>query len=150
MKDAYSLDPSEESLDAFYPSMYQAYLNVFERCSLKTIPIEADVGAMGGKSSHEFTVPHDQGEDTYISCTNCDYAANVEAAQFVREGERPAELAPLTKVATPGCKTIDCPTPSAAAFCARRPRPRYEPSARCRAMRPASACKPPAVWTSRG
>jgi prolyl-tRNA synthetase len=106
MKDAYSLDPSEESLDAFYPSMYQAYLNVFERCSLKTIPIEADVGAMGGKSSHEFTVPHDQGEDTYISCTNCDYAANVEAAQFVREGERPAELAPLTKVATPGCKTI--------------------------------------------
>ncbi len=53
--------------------------------------INADVGAMGGKTSHEFTVPHPQGEDTYIACANCDYAANVEAAEFVREGARPAE-----------------------------------------------------------
>ena len=106
MKDAYSLDPSEASLDAFYPSMYQAYLNIFERCGTPAIPILADVGAMGGKSSHEFTVPHPQGEDTYIACTNCDYAANVEAAEFVREGEIPADLKPLAKVETPDCTTI--------------------------------------------
>ncbi len=106
MKDAYSLDPSEESLDEFYPSMYQAYLNIFERCGAPAIPILADVGAMGGKSSHEFTVPHPQGEDMFIACTECDYAANVEAAEFVREGQPPVELAELTKVATPDCKTI--------------------------------------------
>jgi len=106
MKDAYTLDPSEESLDESYPALYQAYINIFERCAVPAIPIEADVGTMGGKSSHEFTAPHPQGEDLFIACTNNDYAANVEAAVFVREGEVPAELAELTKVATPDCKTI--------------------------------------------
>ncbi len=106
MKDAYSLDPSEESLDAFYPAMYQAYLNIYQRCGVAAVPIQADVGAMGGKSSHEFTVPHAQGEDTYIACSNCDYAANVEAAEFQRAGESPSQPAQLQKVATPDCKTI--------------------------------------------
>jgi len=106
MKDAYSLDPSEDSLNDFYPSMYQAYINIFDRCGVKAVPILADVGAMGGKSSHEFTVPHHQGEDTYISCIECDYAANVEAAEFVREGEKIIDLMDLEKVETPGCTTI--------------------------------------------
>jgi prolyl-tRNA synthetase len=106
MKDAYSLDPSEESLDDFYPSMYQAYTNIFDRCGLEAVPILADVGAMGGKSSHEFTVRHPQGEDTYIACSECDYAANVEAAEFVREGEKPADLLELRKLETPDCTTI--------------------------------------------
>ncbi len=106
MKDAYSLDPSENSLDEFYPSMYQAYINIFERCGVEVIPIMADVGAMGGKSSHEFTVPHPQGEDTFIACTECDYAANVETAEFVREGEPASNLDQLVKVSTPGCTTI--------------------------------------------
>ncbi len=106
MKDAYSLDPSEGSLDEFYPSMYQAYINIFDRCDVPSVPILADVGAMGGKSSHEFAVPHTQGEDTYIACENCDYAANVDTAEFVREGEKPAEVAELTKVATPDSTTI--------------------------------------------
>jgi prolyl-tRNA synthetase len=106
MKDAYSLDPSEESLDDFYPSMYQAYTNIFNRCGLEAVPILADVGAMGGKSSHEFTVRHPQGEDTYIACSECDYAANVEAAEFVREGEKPADLLELRKLETPDCTTI--------------------------------------------
>jgi prolyl-tRNA synthetase len=106
MKDAYSLDASEEALDEFYPKMHQAYLNIYRRCDVPVIAINADVGAMGGKSSHEFTVPHPQGEDSFISCDNCGYAANVEAAEFVREGQPPAGLDPLTKVATPDCKTI--------------------------------------------
>jgi prolyl-tRNA synthetase len=106
MKDAYSLDASEEALDDFYPKMYQAYLNIYRRCEVPVVAIKADVGAMGGKSSHEFAVPHPQGEDSFISCESCGYAANVEAAEFVREGQPPAELAPLTKVATPNCKTI--------------------------------------------
>ncbi len=106
MKDAYTLDPDEAAFDAYYPRMLQAYVNIFERCGVETIMIDADVGSMGGKTSHEFTVPHPQGEDTFIGCDNCDYAANVEAAEFVREGDQPVELAELEKVATPDCKTI--------------------------------------------
>lgn len=106
MKDAYSLDTNEEALDEFYPKMHQAYLNIYQRCDVPVISINADVGAMGGKSSHEFTVPHPQGEDRFIACESCGYAANVEAAEFVREGEPPEALDTLTKVATPNCKTI--------------------------------------------
>lgn len=106
MKDAYTLDTSEEALDEFYPLVIQAYHNVFNRVGTPAQAINADVGAMGGKTSHEFVVPHESGEDTFIACANCDYAANVEAAEFVREGEKPAELAPLEKVYTPDCKTI--------------------------------------------
>jgi prolyl-tRNA synthetase len=106
MKDAYTLDAGEAALDAFYPSMLQAYFNIFQRCGVPIVAVEADVGAMGGKSSHEFVSPHAQGDDLFIACDNCDYAANVEAAAFVREGERPSPLALLAKVATPDCKTI--------------------------------------------
>lgn len=106
MKDAYTLDTSEEALDEYYPSMLQAYHNIFNRCGTPATAVNADVGAMGGKSSHEFVVPHETGEDMFIACNNCDYAANVEAAEFVREGEKPAELAALTNVETPNCKTI--------------------------------------------
>jgi prolyl-tRNA synthetase len=61
---------------------------------------------MGGKTSQEFVVPHRQGEDVFIACHNCDYAANVEAAEFVRQGDKPEELDDLVKVDTPNCKTI--------------------------------------------
>jgi prolyl-tRNA synthetase len=106
MKDAYTLDRSEQDLDDYYPSMIQAYFNIFNRCDVPTIAINADVGGMGGKTSQEFTVPHPQGDDLFIACENCDYAANVEAAVFVREGEKPAPLDELVKVKTPDCKTI--------------------------------------------
>jgi prolyl-tRNA synthetase len=106
MKDAYSLDTSEEALDEFYPQMVQAYYNIFERCGTPALAINADVGAMGGKTSQEFVVPHEGGEDTFIASEDGTYAANVEAAEFIREGEKPDTLAPLTKVATPDCTTI--------------------------------------------
>ncbi|MEM7119082.1 MAG: proline--tRNA ligase [Chloroflexota bacterium] len=106
MKDAYTLDTSEEALDDFYPDVIQAYHNIFNAAGTPALAINADVGAMGGKTSHEFVVPHESGEDTFIACADCDYAANVEAAEFVREGDKPAELAPLEKVYTPNCKTI--------------------------------------------
>lgn len=106
MKDAYSLDRDEAALDEYYPDMVQAYFNIFERCGVQTTAINADVGAMGGKTSQEFVVPHAQGEDSFIACANCDYAANVEAAVFVREGDKPAVLDSLVKVETPNCKTI--------------------------------------------
>lgn len=106
MKDAYSLDTGAEALDMFYPNMVQAYFNIFARCDVDVLAVNADVGAMGGKASQEFVVPHDQGEDSFIRCGSCDYAANVEAAEFVREGEPPQVLQDIRKVATPECQTI--------------------------------------------
>ncbi|VAW39502.1 Prolyl-tRNA synthetase, bacterial type [hydrothermal vent metagenome] len=106
MKDAYSLDTSEEALDDFYPKMVQAYYNIFERVGTLAVAINADVGAMGGKTSQEFVIPHENGEDSYITAEDGSYAANVETAEFIREGKKPAELAPLTKVETPNCRTI--------------------------------------------
>ncbi|MEM7802466.1 MAG: proline--tRNA ligase [Chloroflexota bacterium] len=113
MKDAYSMHLSEEGLDDYYPSMVQAYLNIFNRCGIEIVQVNADVGAMGGKSSHEFLFPHEQGEDSFIQCDNCGYAANVEAAVFVRQGEKPETEDDLIKLETPDCKTIA----DVAAFC---------------------------------
>ncbi len=106
MKDAYSLDVNEAALDEYYPEMVQAYFNIFERCGVTVTAVNADSGNMGGTASQEFVVIHEQGEDSFIACDNCDYAANVEAASFVREGEKPAQLDELVKVLTPNCKTI--------------------------------------------
>ncbi len=106
MKDAYTLDRDEAALDEYYPQMVQAYFNIFNRCGIDVVAVDADVGAMGGKASQEFVVPHPEGEDLFIACNGCDYAANVEAAEFVREGEKPTQLAELIKVETPNCKTI--------------------------------------------
>lgn len=106
MKDAYSMHLSEASLDEFYPSMVQAYVNIFSRCGVNITQVNADVGAMGGKASHEFLVAHEQGEDIFIESEDGQYRANVEAAQFIREGDKPAALADLQKLATPNCKTI--------------------------------------------
>lgn len=106
MKDAYSMHISEQGLDEYYPSMVQAYLNIFHRCGIEIIQVDADTGAMGGKTSHEFLVLNENGEDTFIQCDNCGYAANVEAAVFKRSGDRVAALEELVKVETPNCKTI--------------------------------------------
>jgi prolyl-tRNA synthetase len=107
MKDAYSAHDTWDGIDEFYPDVYQAYVNVFRRCGLNTLVVQADSGIMGGSMSHEFMAVSPQGEDTLITCESCDYAANAEAATFVKpdvpeEAEKSAEA-----VATPGCKTIE-------------------------------------------
>lgn len=107
MKDAYSMDADEAGLNVYYDKCYQAYLNIFERCGLNAIPVEADSGLMGGSASHEFVMPHPQGEDSFVCCEDCDYAANVEAAEFVRREALFGEPGTLEKVETPDCKTID-------------------------------------------
>jgi|YNPNPStandDraft_1061719.scaffolds.fasta_scaffold16435_3 prolyl-tRNA synthetase len=107
MKDAYSFHADYASLDAYYPRMYQAYLNIFERCGVETIPVEADSGIMGGSASHEFMVLSEGGEDTLILCPQCHYAANAERAELAKgEGVRGAPQ-PLEKVPTPGTTTIE-------------------------------------------
>lgn len=100
MKDAYSCHTSEEDMDRFYPSIYRAYVNIFRRCGLETIAVEADTG-------HEFVVLADAGEDTLIRCSSCGYDANAERATFVKPVyDQGREELPIEEVATPDCKTI--------------------------------------------
>lgn len=106
MKDAYSLDAGEEGLDAVYPRIVEAYERVFARCGLDPVAVEADTGMMGGADSHEFMLPHPDGEDTYIHCEMCDYAANAERAAFKLPEVEPEPLEEAVRVATPGCETI--------------------------------------------
>ena len=106
MKDAYSFNTDDDSLEESYQAMAQAYRNIYRRCNLPVLMAEADSGAIGGKDSHEFILPTATGEDTVITCPACGYTANAEKAVGVYP-EVPSEvLKPLEEVATPGIKAI--------------------------------------------
>ncbi len=83
MKDAYSFDTGWDEAGVSYQAMYDAYQRIFKRCGLRTKIVEADTGAMGGSSSHEFMVLADAGEDGIVECNACSYAANLERAESV-------------------------------------------------------------------
>ena len=107
MKDLYSFDADEEGLDISYNRMLQAYHNIYRRCGLPDILIEADSGAIGGKDSHEFMVATESGDDEIIYCEGCHYAANAEKATSVKAQPECGQPLPLEEVATPGCCTIE-------------------------------------------
>jgi prolyl-tRNA synthetase len=107
MMDLYSFDTDEEASAESYQKMLQAYKNIYERCGLPTIVVEADSGAIGGKESHEFTLLTDSGEDEIIYCSSCDYAANVERAESIKPRLLEEKSLPIEEVATPGKKTIE-------------------------------------------
>ncbi len=110
MKDAYSFDATDEAANKSYKAMYDAYSRIFKRCGLDTLPVEADTGAIGGNSSHEFMVPAEVGEDQMVGCPGCRYSANLEKAECVAGDWTGKEIAddlmPIA-VETPGQKTID-------------------------------------------
>lgn len=107
MKDAYSFHLTQESLQATYDAMYDAYCRIFTRIGLDFRAVEADTGSIGGSASHEFHVLADSGEDTIAFSDSSDYAANVELAEAVALGKREAGQETLTEVATPNIVTID-------------------------------------------
>jgi prolyl-tRNA synthetase len=80
MADAYSFDVDKEAMQASYGVVYDAYLRIFARLGLDVSPVEAESGAIGGDVNHEFMVPSAVGEDHFVRCRACGYAANVEAA----------------------------------------------------------------------
>ncbi len=82
MKDAYSFDVDELGAQRSYENMREAYKRIFERLGLTFRIVQADSGAIGGKTSAEFQVLADSGEDAIVACDECDYAANVEAAEI--------------------------------------------------------------------
>ena len=106
MKDAYTLDRDLAGLDAQYERLHAAYLRIFNRVGLSVIPIDADVGAMGGLGGHEFTLMHPQGEDQFARCDQCGYTANLDVAAFTPPPGEKTAPAQAAKVATPDCKTI--------------------------------------------
>jgi prolyl-tRNA synthetase len=107
MKDAYSFDVDEEGLDKSYNAQMTAYRNIYARCGLPGMLVEADSGAIGGKGSHEFMLVTDTGEDELLFCADCGYAANVEKAECVKPDHAAESCLPLAEVATPGTKTIE-------------------------------------------
>ena len=107
MKDLYSFDADEEGLNQSYNKMLQAYQNIYRRCGLPSLVVEADSGAIGGKDSHEFMVITETGEDEVIYCPHCGYSANKEKAQSIIERLPDEELLPLEEVSTPGMTSIE-------------------------------------------
>ena len=65
-------------------------------------------GAMGGSRSEEFLTPAVNGEDTYVRCTNCDYAANTEAVRIPVPDAQAYDDVPAAHVEdTPDTPTIE-------------------------------------------
>jgi len=107
MKDLYSFHTDDADLDRSYQEMIQAYKNVYSRCGLPTVVVEADSGAIGGKESHEFMLITETGEDEIIYCPNCDYAANIEKAQSIKPKQATKAPLPMEEISTPNIKTIE-------------------------------------------
>jgi prolyl-tRNA synthetase len=108
MKDSYSFDLTDEGLEHSYLRHREAYERTFDRLGLPYVIVSAMSGAMGGSASEEFLAPVDAGEDTYVRCTNCDYAANTEAVQVAVPAAVSFADAPPAHVAdTPDTPTID-------------------------------------------
>ncbi|MER7509926.1 proline--tRNA ligase [Streptomyces lavendulae] len=106
MKDSYSFDVSDEGLAESYRLHREAYVRIFERLGLDHRIVSAVSGAMGGSASEEFLAPAAAGEDTFVDCPSCDYAANTEAVTFALtpvSAEHPA----IEEVDTPDTPTIE-------------------------------------------
>lgn len=107
MKDSYSFDLDDEGLAHSYQRHRDAYIKTFDRLGLKFNIVSAMSGAMGGSRSEEFLAPSPTGEDTYVLCESCGYAANVEAMQ-TKAPAFAGDLPPaIEELDTPNTPTID-------------------------------------------
>ncbi|MGH3448762.1 MAG: proline--tRNA ligase, partial [Nocardioidaceae bacterium] len=108
MKDSYSFDVSDEKFLESYEAHRSAYVQIFDRLGLDYVIVAAMSGAMGGSASEEFLANAVNGEDTYVRCTSCDYAANVEAVRVPVPEAVPYDDAPAAHVEdTPDTPTIE-------------------------------------------
>jgi prolyl-tRNA synthetase len=107
MMDLYSFDADVDGLDRSYQAMFDAYTRVFQRCGVPALPVQADSGAIGGKDSQEFVLLTEIGEDTFLLCPKCGYAANSEKADHKKQELQAEEPQPVEEVSTPGQKTIE-------------------------------------------
>ena len=108
MKDAYSFHTSQEDLEEYYQKCYDAYNRIFARCGIpEVVTVKSDSGMMGGNVSHEYMLLTPVGEDSIAICSECDYRANMEAADSIIENKCEGESKPLELVYTPDIHTIE-------------------------------------------
>ncbi|MFE2497289.1 proline--tRNA ligase [Streptomyces scopuliridis] len=107
MKDSYSFDTTDEGLAESYALHRAAYQKIFARLGLDFRIVSAVSGAMGGSASEEFLAPAAAGEDTFVDCPACDYAANTEAVTFAASVPAAAEPGPVEELDTPDTPTIE-------------------------------------------
>ena len=108
MKDAYSFHTSQAGLENYYDKCHKAYERIYARVGLpEVISVASDPGMMGGNISHEFMLLTPIGEDAIAICTECDYRANMEAAECIIHNKRNDASDKLTLVHTPNIHTIE-------------------------------------------
>ena len=108
MKDAYSFHTSQEDLERYYDICYKAYERIFARAGIpEVITVASDSGMMGGSISHEYMLLSPVGEDSIAVCSECDYRANMEAAESIIDNEISGETKELELVYTPDIHTIE-------------------------------------------
>ncbi|MCP3421084.1 proline--tRNA ligase [Nocardioides pinisoli] len=108
MKDSYSFDIDDAGLEQSYQQHRDAYIRIFDRLGFEYVIVKATSGAMGGSASEEFLAKAEVGEDTYVRCTRCDYAANVEAVTVPAPPAQPYDDAPAAHAEdTPDTPTIE-------------------------------------------
>jgi len=108
MKDAYSFHTSQEDLERYYDICYKAYERIFARAGIpEVITVASDSGMMGGSISHEYMLLSPIGEDSIAVCSECDYRANMEAAESIIENKIEGESKELELVYTPDIHTIE-------------------------------------------
>jgi len=109
MKDAYSFDIDDESLDKSYRIMYDAYCRIFGRCGLEYVIVEAETGEIGGSGSHQFTIPCDNGEDIIVYTQDGSGAWNLEKAPVdpLPKQQDPENTPPTAEVHTPNVGSIE-------------------------------------------
>lgn len=108
MKDAYSFHTSQADLEAYYDKCHKAYERIYARVGLPdVVSVASDSGMMGGNISHEFMLLTPIGEDSIAICTQCDYRANMEAAECILHNQRDAVSKELELVHTPNIHTIE-------------------------------------------
>lgn len=107
MKDAYSFHTSQEDLEEYYDRCHKAYERIYARAGVpEVVSVKSDSGMMGGSISHEFMLLTPIGEDSIVLCKECDYRANMEAAEYISEPKQNT-AGELTKVYTPNIHTIE-------------------------------------------
>ena len=107
MKDSYSFDLTDEGLDVSYQRHRDAYIKTFKRLHLNYNIVKAVSGAMGGSKSEEFLAPCETGEDTYVLCPKCGFAANVEAMVTKVAPVDASKVPAIEELDTPNTPTID-------------------------------------------
>ncbi|MBO3128868.1 proline--tRNA ligase [Dermatophilus congolensis] len=111
MKDSYSFDIDDAGLEAAYQRHREAYIRIFEALGLEFVVVKATSGAMGGSASEEFLAVSENGEDTFVTCDESGYAANVEAVEVPRAAAVAADVVaatgPARQIDTPDASTIE-------------------------------------------